>query len=343
MISAFPFGTLPDGTAVTRYRLHGGRGACVDLLDYGATVQSILVPDRDGRATDVVLGYDTAAGYAQGQLYFGATVGRHANRIGGGQFSLNGKTYHLEKNSGPNHSHGGIDGFHRRMFAPEIRGDTLCLRLTSPHGDQGYPGTLTLEVQFFFSPDNVLTIHYLARTDRDTVVNLTNHSYFDLSGGADPMGQLLHLDAAYYTENDENTLPTGVVAQVAGTPFDFTAEKPLGRDIEQDCPQLRFCRGYDHNFVLKNGGARRAFATLRSPVTGITMTAETDMPGVQLYTGNWVDEPFGKGGRHYHMRDGVCLETQFFPNAMAVEHFQKPILRAGEVYDHTTVYVFGVE
>ncbi len=341
MITSFPFGALSDGTAVTCYRLHGGAGAYVDILDDGATVQSILVPDRSGHLTDVVLGYGSAAGYEQGTLYFGATVGRHANRIGGGRFTLNGQTYLLEKNSGPNHSHGGFSGYHQRMFRAEVRGDTLEMHLTSPDGDQGYPGSLELTVAFTFSQDNALTIRYLAHTDKDTVVNLTNHSYFDLSGGKDPMGQTLRLDAAYYTENDENTLPTGVIAPVQGTPFDFRVEKPIGRDIEADHEQLRFCRGYDHNFVLGNGGTLREFARLYSPITGIAMTAETDMPGVQLYSGNWVEEPEGK--RPYGPRDGVCLETQFFPNAMAVDAFQKPILRSGEVYDHTTVYRFGAE
>lgn len=340
MITSFPFGVLSDGTAVTCYRLLGGEKAYVDVLDYGATVQSILVPDQNGVLTDVVLGYSDAAGYEQGQLYFGATVGRHANRIGGGQFTLNGVTYQLEKNSGPNHSHGGFSGYHQRMFRAEVRGDTLEMHLTSPDGDQGYPGTLTLTVAFTFSQDNRLTIRYRAESDQDTVVNLTNHSYFDLSGRKDPMGQLLRLRAERYTENDENTLPTGVIAPVQGTPFDFTLEKPIGQDIGQDHVQLQRCRGYDHNFVLEHSGAVQTFAWLRSPDTGITMTAETDMPGVQLYSGNWVEEPAGK--RPYGPRDGVCLETQFFPNAMAVEQFEKPILRAGAVYDHTTVYGFGV-
>jgi aldose 1-epimerase len=340
MISCYPFGSLADGTPVTRYRLTGGNGAYVDILDYGGTVASLVVPDKDGVLRDVVLGYDSLEGYIQGQLYFGATVGRHANRIGGGTFTLNGTTYELEKNSGPNHSHGGFRGYEHRMFQGETQGDTLLLHLHSPDGDQGYPGELNLTVSFSFSQENALTIHYQATTSRDTVVNLTNHSYFDLSGGADPMSQLLRLSADAYTENDENTLPTGVISPVEGTPFDFRQEKALGRDIGVENQQLQFCRGYDHNFVLGNGGAFLEFARLRSPETGITMTAATDMPGVQLYTGNFIEEP--KGKRPYGPRDGVCLETQFFPNAMAIPAFQKPILRAGAVYDHQTVYAFSV-
>jgi aldose 1-epimerase len=312
----------------------------VDILDYGGTVASLVVPDKDGVLRDVVLGYDSLEGYIQGQLYFGATVGRHANRIGGGTFTLNGTTYALEKNSGPNHSHGGFRGYEHRMFQGEMHGDTLNLHLHSPDGDQGYPGELNLTVSFSFSQENALTIRYQATTSRDTVVNLTNHSYIDLSGGANPMGQLLRLSADAYTENDENTLPTGVIAPVEGTPFDFRQEKALGRDIALENQQLQFCRGYDHNFVLCGGGKLSEFARLRSPETGITMTAATDMPGVQLYTGNFIEEP--KGKRPYGPRDGVCLETQFFPNAMAIPAFQKPILRAGAVYDHQTVYAFSV-
>lgn len=338
MIERIPFGALTDGTAVTCYRLHGGDKAWVDVLDYGATVRAIVVPDKNGVPTDVVLGYDDAAGYEQGTFYFGATVGRHANRIGRGRFTLNGVTYQLETNSGPNHSHGGFSGYDKRMFRGEVHGDKLLMHLVSPDGDQGYPGTLALTVAFTFSPDNALRIEYFAETDKDTVVNLTNHSYFDLSGGRDPLGQCLRLRAERYTENDPDTLPTGVIADVRGTPFDFTAEKPLGRDIEQDHVQLRNCRGYDHNFVLEGPGD---FAWLRSPDTGITLTAGSDMPGVQLYSGNWVEEPRGK--RPYGLRSGVCLESQFFPNAMGLEQFQKPILRAGEVYDHWTEYRFGKE
>jgi aldose 1-epimerase len=223
-----------------------------------------------------------------------------------------------------------------------VAGDALRLHLTSQDGDQGYPGTLQVTVTFQFSEDGTLSIHYLGTTDRDTVVNLTNHSYFDLSAGAAPLAQRLQLTARYYTENDENTLPTGVIAPVAGTPFDFTQEKSLGRDIEEDHPQLLRCRGYDHNFVLENDGTLQPFGTLWSPETGIALEASTDMPGVQLYTGNFVEEPQGKAGRHYVPRDGVCLETQFFPNAMGVRDFQKPILRAGDTYDHRTTYRFFI-
>lgn len=341
MITSRPFGTLSDGTPVTCYRLSAPSGAYVDILDYGATVQSLVVPDRNGTLTDVILGYPTAAGYETGTFYFGATVGRHANRIGGGQFTLNGKAYTLECNSSPNHSHGGFHGFHQRMFTPELHGDALDMHLCSPDGDQGYPGTLQLTVRFTFTPDLSLNIAFHAVSDQDTVVNLTNHCYFDLSGGQDPMGQLLWIDADQYTENDENTLPTGVIASVDGTPFDFRQPKPVGQDISGSHRQLRNCNGYDHNFVLKNGGTPQVIARLSSPVTGIVMEETTDLPGVQLYSGNFVDAPDGK--RPYGFRSGVCLEGQFFPNAMALEHFQKPILHRGDSYQHVIRYQFKTE
>ena len=238
MITSRPFGTMPDGRPVTCYRLTGGPKAYADVLDYGGTVQAIVVPDQNGTPVDVVLGYDDLDGYRTGTCFFGATVGRHANRIGGAAFTLGGNTYTLEKNAGPNNLHGGPEGFDRRLFSGEIDGDKLKLRLTSPHMDQGFPGELRLTVTFTFSPENELTIRYEAVCDRDTVVNLTNHSYFDLSGGRNPMGQLLRLDADRFCEGDENTLPTGRLLEVEGTPFDFREEKPVGRDLHTVTPQL---------------------------------------------------------------------------------------------------------
>ena len=341
MITAIPFGTLSDGTPVTLYHLEGVNGGYAEIMDYGATTHAIVVPDRDGRLTDVILGYETAQGYEKGDLFFGATVGRHANRIGKGCFTLNGTTYQLERNDGENHLHGGYSGFHQRMFRAEICGETLKLSLVSPDGDQGYPGELKLTVSFSFA-DNGLDIRYEAECDKDTVVNLTNHSYFDLSGGVNPMGQMLKIRSAAVTENDAGTLPTGNLLPVRGTPFDFTEEKPVGRDLEQDHIQLKNCGGYDHNFVLNKGGLFEPCALLTSPETGIAMETFTDMPGLQLYSGNCIKPTTGKGGRIYGPRAAICLESQFFPNAMAVPAFQKPILRAGERYAHRTCYRFFV-
>ncbi len=344
MITAYPFGTLPDGTPVTRYRLQNSENAYVDILDYGATIQALVMPDKYGMPTDVVLGYDTLSGYARGTLYFGATVGRHCGRIGGGSFTLSGKTYTLDKNSGPNHIHGGVSGFHQRMFAAEILpNNCLCLHLTSPDGDQGYPGNLEVSVRFTLFPNNTLVIRYGGVSDRDTLLNLTNHSYFDLSGGQDPMGQRLYLDAETYAENDENTLPTGRLLPVAGTAFDFNKGKLLRRDLEAEDAQLRLCRGYDHSFLLRRTGALREFARLSSPLTGIVMQVATDLPAVQVYTANFVEEKQGKGGRHYKPHSAVCLETQFLPNAIHIPGAEAPVLRTGAEYDHSTAFVFSTE
>ena len=344
MITAYPFGQLADGTEVTRYRLQNSENAFADILDYGATIQALVMPDKYGMATDVVLGYDTLSDYTRGTLYFGATVGRHCGRIGGGCFTLNGQTYALAKNSGPNHIHGGLFGFHQRVFTAEVLpNNCLCLHLTSPDGDQGYPGQVEVTVQFTLFPNNTLVIRYRGVSDRDTLLNLTNHSYFDLSGGQDPMGQTLWLDAEYYAENDENTLPTGVVAPVAGTPFDFSRGKRLRHDLGAEDRQLKLCRGYDHSFLLRRSGSLREFARLSSPITGIVMQAATDLPAVQLYTANFVEEKRGKGGRHYKPHSAVCLETQFLPNALHIPGAEAPVLRAGAEFDHSTAFVFGVE
>ena len=338
MIVSRPFGALSDGTAVTCYRLSGPGGAYADILDYGATVQALAVPDRNGRLVDVVLGYPAAVDYECGTFYFGATVGRHANRIGGGAFTLNGKTYTLECNSGPNHSHGGFSGYHQRMFSATPQGDRLELRLHSPSGDQGYPGNLALCVTYEFTQDMTLRIDFQAETDQDTLVNLTNHCYFDLSGGQDPLGQTLWIDADQFTENDENTLPTGKVLPVEGTPFDFRRPKAIGQDLQQPDQQLKNCNGYDHNFVIHNGGSFHPVARLHSAVTGITMEESHDMPGLQLYSGNFIDAPNGK--KPYDFRSGIALEGQYFPNSMAIPAFRKPILRAGERYHHQICYRF---
>lgn len=345
MITVKPFGTLKDGTAVACYTLAANAqegSPYVAILDYGATVQAICVPDRDDNLRDVVLGYDTPIGYEEGDMYIGSVVGRHANRIGCGKFTLNGKEYQLECNDGPNHLHGGLNGYHQRMFDAEIDGDTLRLTLLSPDGDQGYPGNLKLTVEYTFTSELALKIHYLAETDQDTVINVTNHSYFDLSGGINPTGQCLRLAASAVTDNDKNTLPTGEITPVEGTPFDFRSEKPLADGIHSGDPRITAFKGYDHNFILDTDRESPEMAWLQSPDTGITLTMSTDLPGMQLYSGNFVNAPCGKQGKAYGQWSAVCLESQSFPNGMAIEHFPKPILRAGDTYDHTTVYRFGI-
>ena len=338
MIQKRPFGTLPDGTNVTCYRLSRG-SAYADVLDFGATLHSLVIPDRGGKPVDVVLGYDTAAEYLAGDKCFGALVGRHANRIGGGTFTLNGTVYTLPRNDGPNNLHSGPNFYHHRMYDAEISGDSLRLRLISPEGDQGFPGTLEVTFIYRFTGEKTMNIQMEAVSDRDTLVNFTGHSYFDLSGGIAPMAQLLRLDADSFCENDENTLPTGTLLSVEHTPFDFRREKPVGRDLSQPSEQLLRCGGYDHNYVLKNGGLLAPCAWLRSEETGIAMELSTDLPGLQLYSGNYTGGR-GKQVTQYPDRAGVCLEPQFFPNAMAITGFPKPILRAGETYAHVIQYRF---
>ena len=337
MITSRPFGLLSDGTPVTCWRLEQ-EGAYVDITDYGAAIVSIVVPDRNHQPADVVLGYEDAGGYEQNKGCLGATVGRHANRIGGGWFTLNGRTYHLETNNGPNHLHGGTDSYYRRMFRGEAEGDTLRLFLHSPDGDQGYPGNLELTVSYTFAHRR-LEVRFEAVCDQDTVLNLTNHSYFDLSCGADPMGQLLTLAAERFCENDENTLPTGRLLPVEDTPFDFRQEKPVGRDLAAEDVQLLRCGGYDHNFALDNGGVLTPCAILRSPETGIRMVLSTDLPGVQRYSANSL-RGTGKGSRVHGKNGAVCLEPQFFPNALHNPQWEQPVLRAGEKFDRHIVYQF---
>ena len=338
-VSTFPFGTLSDGTAVTAARLEASSGASLTVLNYGATVQSLCVPGRGGTLTDVVLGYDDAAGYEAGHDYLGATIGRVGNRIGGAAFSLGGKTYELAKNDGENHLHGGIRGFDKQLWTMAASdGAIVCERL-SPDGEEGYPGNLRVRVTFTLSDSGALRIAYDADTDAPTLVNLTNHSYFNLNGGGSAMDHHLQLFADRFCENDTHCLPTGTLLDVEGTPFDFRAGKRLGAGIGADHEQLRRGGGYDHNFCL----AGKRAAVLRGEKSGIVMTVDTDLPGMQLYTANFLGKQAGKHGALMGPREAVCLETQLYPNAMNCYAFPFPVLRAGRHLHSETVYSFSVE
>lgn len=335
------FDHLPTGEAVTAYRLEGGKGAYAEILDYGATILSIFVPDREGKLRDVVLGYPDITGYTGATEYFGATVGRCANRIAKGRFALNGVEYLLDQNNGENTLHGGFRGYQNRFFkVSEVPGGIRC-NLRSPHGEQGFPGTLDLSVTFTFSPENELEITYLAVSDGDTVVNLTNHSYFDLSGGEDPRGMTLWLDAEQYTPVDEGLIPTGELAAVEGTPLDFRREKCITGEELSAHPQTALAGGYDHNFVI--AGTAEYFARLYSPASGIGMECRTTLPGVQFYGGNYLSGAVGKDGTPYENHAGIALETQHYPNAVNTPHFPSPILRAGQLYQSQTAYRFHIK
>ena len=332
------FGKLSDGRSVSAARLTNGSGASMTVMDYGATVQSLCIPDRDGKPIDVVLGYDTAAEYEKHGDYLGATIGRVGNRIGKAEFSLNGKTYNLAKNDGENHLHGGTEGFDKKIWRMAAQGDSLLCWRVSPDGEENYPGNLKVQVLFTLTPDNRLCLTYDADTDADTLVNLTNHSYFNLAGKGDVLGHRLQLFAERFAENDSGCLPTGKLLRVDGTPFDFRGEKEIGTDIGADDEQLKRAGGYDHNYVLSGSKA----AVLYSPESGIEMTVETDLPGMQFYSANFLTERQGKGGSVMHRRDAACFETQLYPNAMNCYAFPSPVLRAGAHLHTETSYAFRI-
>ena len=333
------FGATREGQAVTAYRLTNAAGSSLTVLDYGVTLQSLCVPNAAGGFTDVLLGYDTIGEYESQGGYMGATVGRVGNRIGGASFSLNGVTYPLARNNGENHLHGGLRGFDKYVWdLVSHSGDTLVFSRLSPDGEEGYPGNLRVTVTLTLTADNALHIAYDGDCDKDTLVSLTNHSYFNLAGDGSVLDHVLQVNAARFTENDGGSLPTGKLLPVADTPFDFRAPKPIGRDIGQDHPQLVIGKGYDHNYVLSGPVA----AVVRCEATGIVLMVETDLPGMQVYTANHVTARPGKGGRVMEPRCGLCLETQLFPNAMRCYGFPSPVLHAGEHLHTETCFRFSL-
>ena len=342
-----PFGTMPDGTPVELYTLAAGALSC-QIITFGGSLQSLRVPDRSGRPVDVLLGFDALEPYRTHGKSLGALVGRYANRIGGAKFSLNGQTYQLAaNNNGVNHLHGGLVGFNQRVWTvEEVGDDRLALSLFSPDGEEGYPGNLTVRVTYTLTEEG-LTIGYRAECDRDTVCNLTNHAYFNLSGhdSGPVLDQTIQLLADRYTPTDPLSIPTGEIAPVEGTPMDLRRTAPIGARIGEDFPQLLQAGGYDHNWI-PNGeaGTLRPIARAASPATGISMEVLSTLPGVQFYTGNYLDGcPAGKGGAAYANRWGFCLETQFYPDSPNHANFPSCVLRAGEVFDHTAAFRFHVE
>lgn len=344
------FGTMRDGTPVLCYTLKNASGASVKITQYGGAMVELHVPGRDGKLADVICGYDDLNGYLEGAGYHGALIGRFGNRIADGRFVLNGKEYHLAKNEGGiSHLHGGNIGFDQKIWdaVPEEKdGDCILhLFLISEDGEEGYPGRLEVKVTYTLTHDNALRIVYNAISDKDTIINLTNHAFYNLGGydSGDVLGHELMIDADAITEVDERCIPTGKLLPVAGTPFDFRQAKPIGRDIDQDCSQLRCGNGYDHNFVLNNNGSLAKIAEVYDPASGRVMEVYTDQPGVQLYTANGMNGtyPFKKGIAQTP-RHALCLETQFFPDGPNHENFPSCVLRAGETYRHHTEYRFSV-
>lgn len=337
------FGYTKQGAPVTAYTLTNTQGAECVLLDYGCTVQALKVPDEKNAFIDVVLGYDSVSEYEEHDGYFGAAIGRMANRVGASVFTLGGKSYPLAANDGVNHLHGGIKGFDKYIWTAEPSGNnTLRFSRVSPDGEEGYPGTLFVSVSYTLTDENALVIRYDADTDADTVISLTNHSYFNLNGSGSALNHILQIFADRFTENDAACLPTGKFLDVAGGPFDFAAPKALGRDIDENDEQLACGHGYDHNYVLSGAEGLKKAAVLFSPDSGIRLTVSTTLPGMQLYSANWLSPRKGKLGAQISPRGAVCLETQLFPNALACPDFPSPILRAGEHYHSETVYQFEI-
>lgn len=340
------FGTTAKGERVSRYMLRG-RSIEAGILTFGGIIQLLRVPDRKGAWRDVVLGCGNLTEYEQQDKFLGALIGRHANRIARGRFHLNSQTYSLPLNDGRNHLHGGPNGFHQRIWRAEPHSDGLHLFLESPDGDQGYPGNLRVEVIYSIDADNGLVIEYFADSDRDTLCNLTNHAYFNLSGqgSGSILNHMLEMPSTAYTPTDAESLPTGQIAPVHGTPMDFRHFTPIGARIADSFTQLRYGMGYDHNWVVRGEfGTLRSAARAYSPDSGIIMSCETTMPGLQFYSGNHLAGSYhGKAGRCYYNREGFCLETQFFPNARSCPAFPQPILRAGDRYHHKTIYRFSIK
>lgn len=337
-----PFGTTADGEAVHQITLRSGNLIC-EVLTYGATLRSLLVPDSRGNPVDVVLGYDTLHAYETCDGYLGATVGRFANRIADSRFCLNGRTYQLRPNDGPNHLHGGVHGFSHRVWSIEwATAHSVCLSLTSPDGDEGYPGNLQVRLTYCLDAD-ALTLHYHAVSDADTLCNLTNHTYFNLAGHNSGRvdHQQIRICVDCYTPSDTDHIPLGIIASVAGTPMDLRIPYQLAAGFQTDFPQLKQTRGYDHNYVLSAADGRlRKAADTYCASTGIGMQVDTTLPGLQLYTANFLDRRTGKGGCVYEPHHGFCLETQFFPDAPNQPAFVPAVLKADSCYDHITAFRF---
>lgn len=343
------FGRTAEGTEVSLYTLKNSKGMEAAITNYGGIVVRLMTPDKNGQFADIVLGFDSLDGYLKEHPYFGAIVGRYGNRIGGAKFSIAGKEYKLAANNGPNSLHGGIKGFDKKVWAAQVDDATnsLILSYSSPDMEEGYPGKLDVQVTYTLTEANELRINYKATTDKETVVNLTNHSYFNLAGqgNGDILNHSIQIMSEKTTPVDTTLIPTGELKDVAGTPFDFTAPHKIGERINDTSDeQIKFGGGYDHNFVVDGqAGSLRPAARVTEPTSGRAMEVLTTEPGVQFYTGNFLDGTLtGKGGKVYQKRFGLCLETQHFPDSPNKPQFPSAALKPGQTYLSTTVYRFSV-
>ena len=346
------FGKTASGEQINLYRLSNRKGMEVAITNFGATVVALKVPDRAGKVADVVLGFDTLEGYEKGRAYFGATVGRYGNRIGGGKFSIDGNTYTLPKNDGNNTLHGGIVGFNKKVWKAIAGKDSESLEMSylSVDGEEGFPGNLSVKVAFTLAADrNELKIDYTASTDKDTVLNLTNHSYFNLAGegNGDILDHVLMLHAKRFTPVDKTLIPTGELRDVAGTPLDFTTATAIGKRISENYEQLVFGKGYDHNWVLARAESEKGLtlaAEAYDPKSGRKLEVLTTEPGVQFYSGNFLDgSAKGKGNKAYGQRAAFCLETQHFPDSPNHPNFPGTLLKPNSVFHSQTVFRFSAK
>lgn len=339
------FGKTKNGKNTYLYTFVNSSGMQMKISDYGAILVSVIVKDREGKELDVVLGYDSARDYEEDGLYLGYIVGRCANRISGASFELNGTTYELCRNdNGKNNHHSGPDFYGKRIWnVEEVTENAITLSLFSPHMDQGYPGNVTVYTTYTLTEDNEIQIEYKAEPDEDTLINLTNHSYFNLNGhdAGTVLDHKVWINADMYAEPNEEFLPTGRMSDVKGTAMDFSVAKELGRDIEADCEAIRYVHGYDTSYLLKGEGYRKA-ATLESEKSGIKMTAYTEYPGLHLYTANFLNGEKGKCGAVYPRRGSVCFELQYFPDAIHHDNFEGPVCRKGETFYKKNAYRFEV-
>lgn len=351
MIEKSPFGKLDDGREVYLYTLKNKSGARVQIINYGARVVSLTMPDRNGNFSDVVTGYDSLKGYINDNSYFGAIVGRYGNRIAKGKFRLDGKEYQLTINDGKNTLHGGIIGFFKAYWnAESLESDSLPslkLSLVSPDGDEGFPGTIKATVTYTLTNNDELKIEYTGTTDKPTIFNPTHHSYFNLSGNFNStiLDEKLSINADSTTPVNDELIPTGEIAPVENTPMDFRKPTLIGLHINDDNEQIKFGRGYDHNWVLNNykKGVVRKVASLYDSTSGRFMEVYTDQPGLQFYSGNFLNGIPGKDGTIYNYRTALCLETQHYPDSPNNPYFPSTILRSGEVYKQTTIYKFSTK
>lgn len=339
------FGALPGGAAVHQFTLTNANGLVAKILDLGGIITELHAPDRNGDVADVVLGFDTVDPYLGDSPYFGALIGRYGNRIARGRFTLDGRTFQLPVNNGPNHLHGGTPGFDRVLWQAQVRGNTLVLAYRSVDGEQGYPGTLDATVEYELTDANELVVRFSATTDQATPVNVTQHSYFNLAGGGDILAHEMMIDADRFVPIDAGSIPLGMLAPVEGTPFDFRSARPIGSRIGEADEQLRNGGGYDHCYVLNKpvqGQMTRA-AHVREPQSGRVLELFTEEPGVQFYSGNFLDGTLVGKGRTYTYRSGFCLEPQHFPDSPNQPAFPNTILRPGDTYRTESRFRFSVE